>query len=52
MDLNKLSFNTIGAIIEVHRQLGPGLPEAVYHEALELELEAREIPFESGKLYG
>jgi GxxExxY protein len=49
MDFNKLSFDTIGAIIEVHRQLGPGLPEAVYQEALEMELTAGGIPFEAEK---
>ena len=40
-------FNIVGAAIEVHRELGPGFLEAVYQEALEMELQARRIPFES-----
>ena len=39
----------IGAAIEVHRALGPGLLESVYEVALAEELRAREIPFERQK---
>lgn len=46
---NDLTYAVIGAIIEVHRQLGPGLPETVYEEALALELTTRRIPFERQK---
>jgi GxxExxY protein len=42
-------FKIVGAAIEVHRELGPGFLEAVYQEALEIELVARSIPFESQK---
>ncbi|HTS05249.1 MAG TPA: GxxExxY protein [Candidatus Eisenbacteria bacterium] len=35
----------IGAAIEVHRQLGPGLLESVYEECMCQELRLRDIPF-------
>lgn len=39
---DELSFEIIGAAIEVHRELGgPGLIEDLYEEALQTELEMR-----------
>ncbi len=45
----ELSFQIVGAAMEVHRILGPGFLEAVYEEALAQELTLREIPFERQK---
>ena len=35
----------IGAAIEVHRALGPGLLESAYEECFAIELSARDLPF-------
>ena len=44
-DLDKLTERIIGCAIEVHRCLGPGLPEAVYETALCIELKAAQLQF-------
>lgn len=49
MALNDTTDAIIGAAIEVHRILGPGLLESVYEEALCRELALRKIPFERQK---
>jgi len=41
----QLTHEIIGAAIAVHRELGPGLLEAVYEECLCYELTNRGIPF-------
>jgi GxxExxY protein len=43
---NLLSRDIIGAAIEVHRHLGPGLLESAYQTCMERELNLRGIPFE------
>ena len=48
-DINKLSSKVIGAAIEVHKYLGPGLLESAYEECLCHELELRKFPFEKQK---
>jgi len=40
-ELNRLSSETIGAAIEVHRNLGPGLLESAYESCLSWELRQR-----------
>ena len=40
-----LTERVIGAAIEVHRDLGPGYMEAIYEQALAIELAERAIPF-------
>jgi GxxExxY protein len=43
---NELSSLVIGAAIEVHRHLGPGLLESAYQTCLERELTLRRVPFD------
>jgi GxxExxY protein len=46
---NELTHEIIGAAIEVHRALGPGLLESAYEECLRQELVLRELRFERQK---
>ena len=45
--LTDLTYKVNGACIEVHRHLGPGLLESVYHEALKEEFVLRNNNFKS-----
>ena len=45
------TYKIIGICMEVHRNLGPGLLEIIYKDALELELKENNIPFEREKEY-
>lgn len=47
---SELTEKIIGAAIEVHRQLGPGLLESTYQACLARELELGGIPFERERL--
>ena len=42
---NRITHNIIGAAIEVHRNLGPGLLESVYMPCLQYELATRKLRF-------
>lgn len=48
-DGDKWSHQVIGAAMEVHRHLGPGLLESAYEECLCHELNALKIPYERQK---
>jgi GxxExxY protein len=49
MDINEITETIIGAAIEVHRTLGPGLLESVYLNCLAKEFTLRHIPYEIEK---
>ena len=44
-----LVTDAIGCAVTVHRTLGPGFKESIYHRAYLLELDSRGIPYESEK---
>lgn len=46
MDTDSLTELVIGAAIEVHRVLGPGLLESIYEEALGIEMQLRGVEFQ------
>ncbi len=45
-DIDAVTEQVIGAAIEVHKIMGPGLSEGIYREALMIELDSRGIPFQ------
>jgi GxxExxY protein len=45
--LKDLTYQINGAAIEVHKFLGPGLLESIYHKCLKKELDVRGISFTS-----
>ncbi len=45
--LNEITYEIIGAAIEVHKIMGRGLLEIVYHQCLKEELIHRKINFQS-----
>ncbi len=45
--IKELTYQINGAAIEVHKALGPGLLESVYHKCLIHELNQRDISFAS-----
>src|SRR5215217_3889755 len=44
--VNVLTKEIIGAAIEVHRNLGPGLLESAYQQCLARELQLKDIPYQ------
>ena len=49
MEVNRLTQQIIGAAIEVHRNLGPGLLERTYQACLAQELKLQQLNFEQQK---
>jgi len=45
--LNDLTYEVVGAAIEVQKHMGRGLLESVYHECMKEQLKNREIGFTS-----
>jgi GxxExxY protein len=45
-EVNALSFKVVGAAIEVHKHLGPGLLESIYQKCFAIELLERGINFQ------
>ena len=45
----ELTEKIINACINVHKELGPGFLESIYHNALKIELERQKLVFESEK---
>lgn len=48
--VNEIAYQILGAAIEVHKSLGPGLLESVYHRCLAHELKLRELSFVAEKM--
>ena len=44
--LEEVITRIIGCAIEVHRELGPGLSEGIYEDAMTIELETRGLRFD------
>ena len=49
MDINQLSSKIIGAAIQVHKALGPGLLESAYEECISHELSSQGLSIERQK---
>ncbi len=45
--LNEVTYRILRCAIEVHKMLGPGLLESIYHQCLRKELQLQGIPFVS-----
>ena len=46
-DIDSLTYRIIGCAMEVYKQLGPGLLESIYEQALRHELQLNDMPVES-----
>ncbi len=48
-NINEKVYKVVGALMEVHKTLGPGHPADFYKKALEIELAERELSFEKDR---
>jgi len=46
-EIDRLSYKIIGAAIDVHKQLGPGLLESTYHQCMKIALQIRGLEYET-----
>ena len=51
MEKAVLTQQIIGCCFSVHRELGPGFPERIYHTALQLALKTSGVRYESKKRF-
>lgn len=51
IEYEDLTYKIIGLCMEVHRELGRGLLEALYKDALEFELKSAGMDYEREKVY-
>jgi GxxExxY protein len=49
--LKEESYQIVGLCMEVHRQLGMGFREVIYKDALEIEFQENNIPYQREKLF-
>jgi GxxExxY protein len=49
LEINQITSEVIGAAIEIHKHLGPGLLESAYETCLCHELDLHSIPYERQK---
>lgn len=49
--LQKETYKLIGLCMEIHRTLGPGLAEALYKDAMEVEFKLNDILYERERKY-
>ena len=47
MPLDELTHTVIGLAMTVHREMGPGFLESIYHRCMEIELARAGLPFDS-----
>jgi GxxExxY protein len=46
-ELDQLVHRTIGCALTVHKTLGPGYLESIYHKAMRIELQHQQLAYES-----